>query len=283
MLPIGFNLLPWSQIISEALFPCIERLRTIGYDGIEYSMAADDAGVYQDLGRFLANLDMRCTCVLALGAQENPADADPAVRARGLEKIRWTIDRAADIGAEVICGPFHSAFGHFTQAAPTRDEVRRSADVLREAGEYAEAAGIPLALEALNRFECYLCNTAAQLMELVEVVNHPQVGVMFDTHHAHVEEKSVVDAIRRMAPKLYHVHISENDRGTPGDGMVSWGDVFDTLASVGYGGWLTIEAFTREDEAFANAINVWRTFSEAWDIAQDGYAFIRKNQEAWKR
>ena len=273
---IGFNLLPWSATVSEALYPHIERIRDIGYDGIEYSMGAQDAAAYRGLGAFLADLDMACTSCLALEPEHNPASSDAAVRQQGLEKICWAIDRAVDTGAGVICGPFHSAFAWFTKAAPTPDEAKWSAEVLRQAGEYAEQAGVMLALEALNRFECYLCNTMQQLVELTEMVDHPFVQVMFDTHHSNIEEKSFAGAIRTAAPHLAHVHISENDRGTPGDGIVAWKEVFETLAEVGYEGWFTIESFTRADPDFANAINVWRSFSEPWDIAEQGYAFIKR-------
>jgi D-psicose/D-tagatose/L-ribulose 3-epimerase len=74
---------------------------------------------------------------------------------------------------------------------------------------------------------------------------------------------------------LAHVHISENDRGTPGDGHVPWDETFATLSAIDYKGWLTIEAFTRNDPDFANAINVWREYSEPWDMAEGGLKFIR--------
>ena len=96
---IGFNLLPWSATVSEALYPHIERIRDIGYDGIEYSMGAQDAAAYRGLGAFLADLDMACTSCLALEPEHNPASSDAAVRQQGLEKICWAIDRAVDTGA----------------------------------------------------------------------------------------------------------------------------------------------------------------------------------------
>ena len=74
---------------------------------------------------------------------------------------------------------------------------------------------------------------------------------------------------------LAHVHISENDRGTPGDGHIPWDETFQALKSVNYNGWLTIEAFTRNDPDFANAINVWREYSEPWDMAEAGFKLIR--------
>jgi D-psicose/D-tagatose/L-ribulose 3-epimerase len=78
------------------------------------------------------------------------------------------------------------------------------------------------------------------------------------------------------------VHISENDRGTPGDGHIQWDEVFSRLASANYDGWLTIEAFSREDVDFANSINVWREYSKAWDVAERGLAHIREMQAKYR-
>jgi D-psicose/D-tagatose/L-ribulose 3-epimerase len=114
-----------------------------------------------------------------------------------------------------------------------------------------------------------------QLTDLVKRAAHPNVKAMFDTHHANIEEKKLSKAIKIIAPVLEHVHISENDRGTPGDGHIPWDETFATLAEIRYKGWLTIEAFTRNDPNFANAINVWREYSQPWDMAEHGLKFIR--------
>src|SRR5690606_34432215 len=169
-----------------------------------------------------------------------------------------------------------SAFATFTHRRPPEDqEYEWSAEVLRAAGEYAAQANVVLMVEALNRFECTLCNTMDQLSGLLKRVDHPNVQAMFDTHHANIEEKKISDAIRTIAPFLRHVHISENDRGTPGDGHIPWDEVFSTFAEIKYNGWLTIEAFTRNDPNFANAINVWREYSKPWDVAEKGFDLIK--------
>ena len=107
------------------------------------------------------------------------------------------------------------------------------------------------------------------------MAEHSHVRAMFDTLHAKIEEKKLSQAIKTIAPLLSHVHISENDRGTPGDGHIPWDETFSTLASIQYQGWLTIEAFTRNDPNFANAINVWREYSKPWDMAENGLKFIQ--------
>ena len=266
----------WSGGLPDSFFSITERLKKIGYDGIECFMAEKDQGVYRKFGEHLRSIGLAPTCVLGLGPDENPISDSKAVREVAVARLKEAIDCAHVLGSKIICGPFHSAFATFTNRhAPEDREYGWSAEVLHAAGEYAAQAEIVLGVEALNRFECYLCNTMDQLTQLVHRVSHPNVKAMFDTHHANMEEKKMDQAIRKVAPVLAHVHISENDRGTPGDGHIAWDEVFSALSSIQYKGWLTIEAFTRNDPDFANAINVWREYSKPWDMAEKGFELIR--------
>jgi D-psicose/D-tagatose/L-ribulose 3-epimerase len=275
MIKIGFNTLAWTAVVSDEQFPLLDRLKEIGYDGVECFVGASDNKAYKRFGDHARALGLETTAVSVVGKDENPVDPSPAVRQRGLDRIKWGIDRVHDMGAALFCGPLHSAHAFFPRHAPQDQEYGWAAEVLHSAGDHARDAGVTIVLEALNRFECYLCNTMAQLKRLVDETAHPHVRAMYDTHHANIEEKKIRDAIQTIAPVLVHVHISENDRGTPGDGHVPWSDNFSALAEIGYDGWMTIEAFSRNDPDFANAINVWREYNPPWDIATNGLAFIK--------
>jgi D-psicose/D-tagatose/L-ribulose 3-epimerase len=281
---IGFNLLVWSGGLPDTFFGITERLKAMGYDGIECFMEERDTAVYKRFGDHLRAIGLEATCVLGVGPDENPISGSKSVREKAIVRLKQAIDCAHAIDSKIICGPFHSAFADFSNRRPPEDqEFGWSAEVLRAAGEYAAQAKIVLTIEALNRFECYLCNTMEQLTGLVKQVSHPNVQAMFDTHHANIEEKKLSEAIRLVAPVLGHVHISENDRGTPGDGHIPWDETFSTLAAIGYKGWLTIEAFTRNDPNFANAINVWREYSKPWDMAEKGLDFIKRMSKKHKQ
>jgi len=155
---IGFNLLVWSAVVSEELMPMVDRLKSIGYDGVECSMGSQDPAAYKRLGEHAHQLDLEVNCCLALGEDENPVSESASVRAKAQDRIKWAVDRAVDLESTLICGPFHSAFATFTQKPPTEDEYKRSAEVLNQVAEYAAQANMTLALEAINRFECYLRN-----------------------------------------------------------------------------------------------------------------------------
>jgi len=274
--PIGFNLLAWSASISDAMHPITERLKQIGYDGIECFIDDQPVANYQRFGQHLDQLGLKRTTVMVMGPDQNPASESPKVRAQAVDFLKEAVDKAHGMGATIICGPTHSAFAQFSKQAPQPHEYQHSAEVLNAVGDYAQQAGIVFAVEALNRFECYLCNTMTQLSHLIHLADHPNIQAMFDTHHANIEEKHFPDAIRTIAPVLAHVHISENDRGTPGSGHIPWNDAFKTLAELDYRGWMTIEAFTRNDIDFANSIGVWREYNDPWDIAENGLAFIKR-------
>ncbi len=269
------NMHLWSNEITSDDFKDIEMLKGIGYDGIEIFLAEPEKTNLKELGSFLESIGMECLGCLGVGPDANPASSDASVRQAGLETIKRSIDALHSVNGINLCGPYHSAFATFTRNAPQQEEYQRSADVLRKAAEYAAQANITLTPEALNRFECYLCNTMAQLKHLVQLVDHPNLGGMYDPHHANIEEKSQTQAILDIEPVLTYVHISENDRGTPGSGQVHWEEVFNTLKSINYDGWMTIEAFSRANEDFANAINVWREYNPREEITRDGFTFVK--------
>ncbi|WP_159473882.1 sugar phosphate isomerase/epimerase [Dyadobacter sp. 3J3] len=273
---IGFNVLAWTAAVSDDLFPIIDRLKDIGYDGVEFYLGSQDTAAYKRMGDYTLDLGLETTAVMTMGKDDNPISDSVEIRQKALDKIKWGVDRAHDLNAKIICGPFHSAHTVFVNRPALDQEYALAGEVLNAAAEYAAQANIVFALEALNRFECYLCNTMEQLLKLVKAADHPNVRAMFDTHHSNIEEKSYASALDTIAPVLAHVHISENDRGTPGEGQVLWDNAFSSLAKIKYQGWLTIEAFSRNDPDFANAIGVWREFSDPWDIAEKGYSFIRE-------
>lgn len=272
---IGMNMLLWTNHVTEEHYGIVDELKKTGYDGIELFLGEGTIQHYSKLGNHFSNIDMGVTCVASLAPEENIASPDVKLREAGLDKLKWSIDVGAAVNTEVICGPFHSSFAHFTRQPPTEVERQWSVEMLQKAAEYAKTANIILAPEALNRFECYLYNTMADLNTLVKQVNHSNLGAMYDTHHGNIEEKSQEGAIKTIAKHLKHVHISENDRGTPGSGQVNWDVVFKTLKEIKYDGWLTIEAFSTIIPEFANAINVWRDFSPSEEIYKEGLLFIK--------
>jgi D-psicose/D-tagatose/L-ribulose 3-epimerase len=273
----GMNMLLWSTHVTSEHFPILAKLKKTGFDGVEVPLFEGDASHYKSVRKELDNLGLKCTTVTCVGPEANPISPDAAVRKAAANYHKWAIDMSAILGSSIMAGPFHSPLAVFSGTGPTEDEKKRAADVLRQSAEEAKKVGVTLAIEYLNRFECYFLTTAADAKALVKRVEHPNFRMMYDTFHAHIEEKSVSQAISNAADSIVHVHISENDRGTPGTGLVHWDDTFSALRKAKYDGWLVIESFGRALPALAAATKVWRDlFPSAEQVYTDGLRFMNQ-------
>jgi D-psicose/D-tagatose/L-ribulose 3-epimerase len=274
---IGMNLLLWTTEVTAEHDALLEQIKALGFDAVEIPIFnVADLAPYQRLGQRLRSLGLGATAVTVMSAQTNPISPDPAVRTAAVDYLDRVLDCCAAFGGEILCGPIHSALGVFSGQGPTEAEFEHGVDTLRRAAERAQTRGIRLAIEYLNRFEIYFLTTAADAARFVREVNHPSLRMMYDSFHAHIEEKNQARAIASCAAETIHVHISENDRGTPGTGQVDWDGVFLGLGDSGYDGYLTIEAFGRALPALAAATRVWRDlFPDAMGLCREGLAFIQ--------
>jgi D-psicose/D-tagatose/L-ribulose 3-epimerase len=257
---LGFNLLLWTPHVTAQHESILRDLKKTGYDGVEIPMFEGDPEHYARLGALLDKIGLERTVVSVLGPGSNPLAADKAQQQAALARAKWAIDCCAALGAPILAGPMHSELGFFSGNPATAAERKRGLSFHRRAGDYAAKKDVRFALEALNRFEVYFLNTMEQLAEYLDEVDHPAVKAMYDTFHSNIEEKDPVGAIKTIKKHMIHVHISENDRGTPGKGHVPWAATYKALRAAKYDGWLTIEAFGRAMPALAAATRVWRDF-----------------------
>ena len=122
-----------------------------------------------------------------------------------------------------------------------------------------------------------MINTSEQALRFVTEVNLPNVGIHLDTFHVNIEEKSFHQAITTAGKHLVHLHVCENDRGTPGTGLIDWKQVAKALKEVDYKGDATIESFTPECKTIAAAAAIWRKLAPSQDeMASEGLKFLRK-------
>lgn len=271
----GMNLLLWGGEINEAMLPILEKLKAMGFDGVEvpmFNLSLD----YAAWGKRLDDLGLRRTAVTVRNVDDNPISPDAAIRAKGVQLNKQTLDCCAALGVENLVGPFHSALGYFSGAGPTTDEWKWGVDSMRQAAEHAGQVGVTLCVEALNRFECYFLNAHADAARFAREVNHSACKIMYDTFHSNIEEKDIVSTLNQIKDVVHHIHISENDRSTPGAGNVNWDKNFTGLSQIKFDGWLVIEAFGLALPELAAATKIWRRmFESELGLAEQGLAFMK--------
>jgi D-psicose/D-tagatose/L-ribulose 3-epimerase len=264
----GFNMLLWTAHVTKEHAPIMRALKKAGYDAVEIPLFEGTPDHYAQLGELLDKIGLERTTVSVMVQGKNPLAADKATQKEAREWAKWTVDCNAALGSHILGGPMHSELGYFSGQAATPQERKRGISFHRAVGDHAGRKNVRLALEALNRFEVYFLNTMQQLSDYLDEVDHPAIKAMYDTFHANIEEKDPVGAIKTIKRHMIHVHISENDRGTPGKGHVPWAATYKALKAAKYDGHMTIEAFGRAMPALAAATRVWRDFfpnrDEVW-------------------
>lgn len=268
----------WGAEFTRAQLPVLPRLAAAGFDGIELPVFRPAGFETAYIRQALAEHGLTCAVSAVLLPGFSLVTADATVRQQSINTIRDIIHVVADLGSDVVAGPLYTPVGELPGRRRTTDEWKRAIEAYQALGSTLDADGVTLAIEPLNRFETYFLNTIDDGVALCEAVNHPRIGLLFDTFHANIEAKDVAGALVLGGRHVKYIHTSENDRGTPGSGHVDWPGVFRAIETIGYDGWLTIESFGFALGDLSAAAAIWRDIEVSPDaIAFDGVAFLKQN------
>ncbi len=276
----GINGWVWTSPVTtqevERLAPLVKQF---GFDQFEIPLETIGDVDYARAAEILREHGLSVSTTAAMGPDRDLIHEDESIRANGKNYIKQAIEATQALGATNFVGPIYSAVGRTWQ----QSAIERARDLdllvatLRELAEYANDKGVVLCVEPLNRFETSFINLAAQAIEVIDRIDHPNVGVMLDSFHMNIEEKSLGEAIRQTGARLKHFHACENDRGAPGTGHVPWHSVAQALKEIHYDGPVVIESFTPKVKSIARAAAIWREFEPSPDaLAENGGKFLRQ-------
>jgi len=273
----GVNALIWTANFTRENLPLLPEIKHHGFDGIEVPLFSLVDFCTTDIRRGVEQNGLECTACSVIPQGLSVISGDVSTRQKARAYLEDCIKAAADAGAKMLAGPLYSPVGYLPGRRRTKDEWTRAVECYQSLGPVLTRHDVSLAIEPLNRFETYFLNTAADAAELCDQVNHPNVGILFDTFHANIEEKNIGQAYRRVGRHLKHVHTCENDRGTPGTGHVEWSEVFAALRDMDYDGWLTIESFGCAMGEISAAASIWRDLAPTPEsIAFEGIDFLKQ-------
>jgi D-psicose/D-tagatose/L-ribulose 3-epimerase len=268
----------WTVEFNLSHLSLLPRIKEGGFDGLEMPLFHPKGFPAAEIRRGVEAYGLECTVSVVLTDGMSLISEDPEVRRKTHNHLVDTIQVAAEAGARIIAGPVYSPVGYLTGRRRTTDEWNRAVEGYQLLADTLAANGVTLAIEPLNRFETYFLTTAADATALCDQVGHPNVGILFDTFHANIEEKDIAAGYRTVGRHLKHVHACENDRGTPGSGHVEWNEVFQALRDLHYDGWLVIEGFSFALGELSTAACLWRDIEVTPEvIAFEGVKFLRRN------
>lgn len=282
--PVGIISMQYIRPFNNGALHYLKKTRELGFDFIELLVPEPEDDLDPaEVRRICEGEGLEIVLAARVNLQRSIASEDAANRQGGIDYLKYCIEAADRVGAKITGGPLYGEPLVFAGRAPypwsaaqIAERAKRTIDGLAQVAPLAEAAGQVFGLEALNRFETDIVNTTSQAIEICDAVGSKGLGVMLDTFHMNMEERSIPDCIRATGDRLVHFQANENHRGFPGTGNMDWAAIARALHQVGYQGPVSLEPFRREDDRVGLPIAHWRAPHENEDDKlRAGLALIR--------
>ncbi|WP_458763515.1 sugar phosphate isomerase/epimerase family protein [Cupriavidus basilensis] len=244
----------------------LERASSLGVDGVSLESCFLPSLTPEAVSQLREDLDERG--LERVWAWGHPSGLQSGDAPEEVEDLNRHTEIAAAIGAKVMricCG------GRRTRPAEWGTHKGKLVPLLRNAIAHAEQHGVVLAIENHIDF------LADELVELIQTIDSPWLGVCLDTaNNLRMLEDPMV-AIEKLAPYARATHVKDvaARSGNPrefafwpsvplGKGLIDIPRTFDVLRKHGYTGLLALEidylhpAFGGDEQAIADSLDYMR-------------------------
>lgn len=262
----------WENDWNADYYKYIKKAAHLGFDVLEFQAQPllnipDDELLNIKSAALDAGIEL--TYSLGLDKRYDISSPDKYVREAGIAYLTDIIRKVAVQNGKIISGVSYAGWGVPEGRVDKKERTAHSIESMKKVAAVAENYGIQYAVEAVNRFEGVVLNTAAEALEYVKAVDMPNVGILLDTYHMNIEEPSIRSAILTAGDRLIGFHVGENNRSVPGRGHLDWREIFGALRDVNYRGRIVAEPFVKTGGAVGRDIYVWRDLVEGGEDALD--------------
>ena len=210
------------------LADAIRAAKAAGFDAVECHWPYGEP--LADIQAALSDTGLQ---MLGLNTVRGPLNAGMAALPERVAEAREAIDQAIAYGSAIGAASVH------VMAGQSEGELAQTTylENLRYASEQAAKQGMSILIEPLNPFDMpgYFLRDTLHAVELLEMLNLPNVKLMFDCYHVGRTEGDVLARFDACLPFIGHVQFaSVPDRGAPDHGEVNYDEVF---AHIDQSGW----------------------------------------------
>ena len=240
---------PWPMgLLTGSFEEKVAKAAEMGYDGLELLFrdvgAADRGAIQRVIREHKLEVPALVTGAVYGLDKLRLVSPDPEIANCAMERLRGFLEFAGDYGAVVDIGWMRGRLDDMPDPEGAREDLIAK---FREAAEYAAHCGSRVTLEPLNRFEADYIHSAQDGLKVVTEVNHPQFGLMLDTFHMNIEDASIEGSLREAASCLWHIHVGDSNRLSPGKGHFDFPGMIQVLKNIGCNGYLSAEHMSDPD------------------------------------
>lgn len=245
----GREALPSAFVVfRDDLYCCVDRAAALGYHGVELALLRADEVNVARMKKQLSATGMEIPCISS--GQVFAADhlyfthPDATVREAAVTRICGMIHLAAEFGARVNTGRVR---GLINDSETLETAKQRYVKCMNRCSDVAEAAGVELIVEPVNRYEINFINSCEEGLDIIREIGRPCVKLMPDLFHMNIEDASFREAFEMGSEYISYVHVADSNRLAPGLGHMPFREIFNILRDIGYDGYLTAEILPKPE------------------------------------
>lgn len=232
-------------VFREDLDVAIKKARELGYNGIELALADAEEVNAAEIESSIEKYDMELP-VISTGRVFSEGHlwfthSEKDIRDKAIQRMKDIIELASQFKANVNVGRVR---GDIAKGNPQEAE-KRFFSAMMECSNFAASCNVQLLLEPVNRYETNFINSLKEGVEIVGKLNRENIKLMPDVFHMNIEDASIIGSLKEAKDKIGYVHLADSNRWAPGQGHLNFSQIIDTLKSIGYDGYLTVEILPR--------------------------------------
>lgn len=251
----------------------VKKAKKIGFDILEFQaqpLLEMTKERMSEIKRAADASGIELTYSLGLDPAYDVSNADDKIRLGGIDYLKRIVECVGYMDGKIISGVSYAGWGTPSYIVNDKtDIVNRSKDSMRQIIKTAEDYGVTYCVEAVNRFESCVINTAQEALDYVADIESDNISILLDTYHMNIEENNIGAAIRLVGDKLGSFHTGDNNRRAPGRGHIDFDEVFKALADINYKGRIVSEPFVQIGGEVGRDIKVWRNLDVPEEAALD--------------
>ncbi len=163
---------------------------------------------------------------------------DPGVRDAFLDDLKQALKPMETLGCPamiVLSGNVVPGLSREAQHKSCIDGLKKAAAMVE--GKQIEGQPVRLLLECIDPEENprYFLQSAAEAIEIVRAVNHPQVQFLYDLFHEQIAEGNLIEKLEKHIDVIGLIHVADvPGRHEPGTGEINYANVYRKLAELKY-------------------------------------------------
>jgi len=232
------------------IYKGIDIISNLGYDGVEISIRDSESIDQQKIIKSLSRAGLKAYSI-ATGQSYftdgySFSSEDKLKRDIALGRMRAHVDFAQALGCGLVVG---GILGNVRVKLGTDTDIeKRIIDCFSQFAQYAKEKNVEIYFEPINFYLTYFICTLDEGKEFINKIDYDNVTILPDTHHMHMEEKSITGSFRKHIDLIHYIHFSDSNRQAPGFGNIDYQSVVNTLRQQKFNGVVSFEILPLPDD-----------------------------------